>query len=97
MRWTAFTLLGLTAVISLTGSVAAKQPQTPEEIVFKNIAPTQVNELYLIGRDGSNLRRLTFDGAAMGYVTYARWIEDRLRIGSRRRSTSGSSTGTAPG
>ncbi len=76
-RWTAFTLIGLTAVIALTGSVAARQPQAPEEIVFRSNRADGVNELYLIGRDGSNLRRLTFDGAA---VRTPRFSPDGTRI-----------------
>lgn len=64
-RWTAGTLFALIAVITLTGSVAARQPHAPEEIVFRSNRADGVNELYLIGRDGSNLRRLTFDGAAV--------------------------------
>lgn len=58
-------VLGLLGVVTLAGSVAAKQPATPEEIVFRSNRADGVNELYLIGRDGSNLRRLTFDGAAV--------------------------------
>lgn len=60
-----FMLLGLIAVVALTGSVAAKQPQTPEEIVFRSNRADGLIDLYLIGRDGSNLRRLTFDAAAV--------------------------------
>lgn len=64
-RWKAFTVLGLVAATALTGSVAAEPPQTPEEIVFRSNRADGVNELYVIGRDGTRLRRLTFDGAAV--------------------------------
>jgi len=60
-RYGRLVLLGLIAVIALTGSVAAKQPQTAEEIVFRSNRADGLTDLYLIGRDGSNLRRLTFD------------------------------------
>ncbi len=64
-RWAFFVLLGLIAVVALTGSVAAMQPTTPEEIVFRSNRADGLHDLYLIGRDGSGLRRLTFDGASV--------------------------------
>lgn len=61
----ACTVLGLTTLVTMTGSVSARQPQSQEEIVFRSNRANGLNDLYLIGRDGSNLRRLTFDGTAV--------------------------------
>jgi Tol biopolymer transport system component len=76
-RYACCAVLGLLAVVALTGSVAAKQAETPEEIVFRSNRADGLNDLYLIGRDGLGLRRLTFDGVG---VRTPRFSPDGMKI-----------------
>lgn len=48
--------------VAIAGSTAANPPQPPEEIVFRSERAGQP-DLYLVGRDGSEFRRLTFTAA----------------------------------
>jgi Tol biopolymer transport system component len=70
-------LLGVATVVTTAGSVAARQPQAAEEIVFRSNRADGLNELYVIGRDGLDLRRLTFDGSP---VRTPRFSPDGTRI-----------------
>src|SRR5688500_16946044 len=69
-------LLAIMTVVAVAGSVAAG-PDDPQEIVFRSNRADGLADLYLIGRDGSNVRRLTFDGAA---VRTPRFSPDGARI-----------------
>ena len=69
-------LLAIMTVVAVAGSVAAG-PDDPQEIVFRSNRADGLSDLYLIGRDSSNVRRLTFDGAA---VRTPRFSPDGARI-----------------
>lgn len=62
MRTAAAVVVAAAVGVTIAGSTGANPPQSPEEIVFRSARAGQP-DLYLIGRDGSNFRRLTFTAA----------------------------------
>jgi hypothetical protein len=64
-RWNAFFAVVLVVLFGavLVGSTTATPPQLPEEIVFRSDRAAGQPDLFMIGRDGSNFRRLTFTAA----------------------------------